>query len=111
MIEKVLTILFYLCIAVSAEDVAVILGGMSCSSPVTPCTYLRDVEVYTKHLSTHRYLCKGTNEDPQIPSLPMPIYGASAVFLPEFGIYLCGGRNDNGEYLKSCYRYDPRISR
>ena len=111
MIGKILTILLYLCVAVPAEDVAVILGGQYCSSPHSPCTILRDVEIYTKHLSKDIFLCNGANEDPQIPSLPVPIYGASAVFLPEFGLYLCGGRNDKNEYLKSCYRYDPSISR
>jgi len=108
---KYLPILLCLFSAVSTDDVAVVMGGKYWSSPITPSYLLTDVEVYTSHLTKDQQLCKKTNEEPDVPNLPIPIYDASAVFLPDFGIFLCGGMTENSQYVTTCYRYDPRVSR
>ena len=104
---KYLLVVQFASLQVFAEDVAVIIGGQYNAYMSKQC--LQSVEVYTKHLSKNKLLCNNTHEEPHIPDLPIPIYAAAAVFLPEFGIYLCGGFNDKNEPLKSCYRYDPRV--
>jgi len=106
---KYLVVLLFAGGHVFAEDVAVIIGGQFNSWQGHQC--LQSVEIYTKHLSKDKLVCNNTNEEPHIPDLPIPIYAAAAVFLPQFGIYLCGGINDKHEPLKTCYRYDPRVKK
>ena len=96
-------VLVLLCanILVSTEDIAVIIGG-KWTGWKQPDQFHQSVEVYTKHLSENPTLCNSTNEEPHIPDLPMPIYAAAAVYLPDFGIYLCGGINDKQEHIVCC---------
>ena len=108
---KYLAIFLCLFSTVYTNEVAVVMGGQYWSSPITPNHLLNTVEVYTSHLTKDKQLCKNTNKEPDVPNLPIPIYGASAVFLPDFGIFLCGGMSENSEYVTTCYRYDPRVSR
>ena len=109
--EKYLPIFLCLFSVASTNEVAVVMGGIYLSSPITPTHLLNGVEVYTSHLDKDKQLCKQTNKEPDVPDLPIPIYGASAVFLPDYGIFLCGGMTENSEYVTTCYRYDPRVSR
>ena len=107
---KIFALLWYLFITVSAEDVAVIIGGKEWYGPGVDrrIRYLNDAFIYTTHLPDKNTPCRATNEKPQIPDLPIAMYGFDAVFLPQYGIYICGGWNQDGEYLTHCYRYDPR---
>ena len=86
----------------SSEDpeVAVIIGGTD-----TTNTSFDEVEVYN-WIDNQWKTCP--NESMlQVPNLPIPIYGASAVYLPDTGIYVCGGFDNQND----CYVYNPRQSR
>ena len=100
--------LFVLCISlgfVVALEVAVIVGGNKDAS-----TYLTNVEVYTAHLPNGQQNCKGTGLAPTVPDLPVRLAGASAVYLPDFGIYVCGGYSPDTGYEGFCYRYSPKVN-
>ena len=81
-------------------EVAVIIGGTNKSHD------FRDVEVYS-YLNHFKQNCPN-GEYPRLPDFPIPIVGASSVYVPHKGIYVCGGVKDNLEPQKDCYRYDPR---
>ena len=90
--------------AAEPNEVAVIVGGGGPSSE-----YPTPVEVYMEHLPEPLRKCPETEEVPAVPDFPVPIGDHSAVFLPDFGIYVCGGKlPDNGhEYSNACYNYNP----
>ena len=84
----------------SNPEVAVIIGGTNKSHD------FRDVEVYS-YLNHFKQNCLN-GKYPRLPDFPIPIVGASSVYVPQKGIYVCGGVKDNLEPHKDCYRYDPR---
>ena len=87
------------------HEVAVIIGGTNESHDFL------DVEVYS-YLDHVKKPCSN-GEYPSVPDLPKPLVGASAVYVPETGIYVCGGVDvtDDG-YVphKDCYKYNPKIN-
>ena len=92
------------------SDVAVIIGGLNGSH-----TFL-DVEVYSyrKENMSQIQNCPDTEIYPAVPNFPLPINRASAVYLPNIGIYVCGGVYDEDEgkkYNHHCFKYNPRESR
>ena len=92
--------------SVYAQEVAVLLGGDGSPDQHDP----QPVEVYMGHLS-EPLRCPNTGEAPSVPDLPVPVRGASAVYLPGFGIYVCGGWNSNTTaYENACYKFNPSIS-
>ena len=72
-------------------DIPVIIGGKNGSDPYV------EVEVYNP-----KYETCSDNTEPRIPDFPVPIYGASAVYVKDIGIYVCGGGKPD------CYTYNPR---
>ena len=89
---------------VDDAEVAVIIGGINEDQSIV------EVEVYS-YLNNEKQLCPGTNEEPTIPNFPFPVVGASAIYLPDIGIYVCGGMNvdvDPWESIRDCYMYNPR---
>ena len=91
--------------SVSLQEVAVIIGGRNESQPFV------NVEVYRDWLN-HELKCPETEEDPSIPNFPIPIHGASAIYLPGIGIYVCGGVNAITEAKNhDCYKYNPKEKR
>lgn len=91
---------------VKSREVAVILGGKDDTSDHGPVS----VEVYSG--ADPPTPCPGTEDLPHVPDLPQPLRGASAIYVPDFGIYLCGGINAvTGIVEKSCYNYNPSVNR
>ena len=90
----------------AANEVAVIVSGVGLAgAPVY------SVELYMGHLPD-QLKCTETGQLPTVTDFPVPVQGASAVFLPDFGIYVCGGKNlETSEKEKACYNYNPAISR
>ena len=90
----------------AANEVAVIVSGRGLGgAPVY------SVELYMGHLP-EPLTCAETGELPTVTDFPVPVKGHSAVFLPDFGIYVCGGVNmETWEIEKACYNYNPAISR
>ena len=83
-------------------EVAVIIGGTNKSHDFL------DVEVYS-YLNHFKENCPN-GEYPSLPDFPIPIVGASSIYVPNKGIYVCGGVKDNFEPQKDCYKYDPRAN-
>ena len=79
-------------------EVAVIIGGAAGSNDT-----VTDVEVYN-YIDGNEKTCPN-GIAPQIPNFPIKhLIGASSVYLPDIGIYVCGG--PNGQL--NCYKYNPR---
>ena len=75
-------------------DLPVIIGGTNGSF-----TFV-EVEVYN-YIGTSYFDCSD-NTPPRVPDFPVEVYGASAVYVNDSGIYVCGGG------LMECYKYNPR---
>ena len=87
------------------DEVAVLIGGMDNNG-----THL-EVEVWN-YINHHEKNCSDTGEPPHVPDFPFPVKGASAAYLPDMGIYVCGGVNEtSGDMSRDCYKYNPRESR
>ena len=85
------------------HEVAVIIGGTNSSHD------FKDVEVYSYFDHLKKSCSNG--EYPSVPDLQIPLVGASAVYVPEMGIYVCGGvdvTDDGYKANKDCFRYDPK---
>ena len=86
-------------------EVAVLIGGMDNNG-----THL-EVEVWN-YINHHKQNCSDSGEPPHVPDFPFPVKGASAAYLPDIGIYVCGGVNEtSGDKSRDCYKYNPRESR
>ena len=98
---------WFLTICASTENqVAVLIGGGSNETN----THI-EVEVWN-YIDNIEQNCSDTGEPPQVPDFPFPVVGASAVYLPNIGIYVCGGVNTNTwEKSRDCYKFNPRESR
>ena len=103
-----LTVLCFLTIMPSIAsfkdlEVAVIIGGINIDND-----NITEVEVYNFDKDGYEITCPGLGANaPQVPSFPIPLFGASAIYLPNIGIYVCGGAIGQ----LNCYKYNPRISR
>ena len=83
---------------VSSHQVAVIIGGTDSSWD------LADVEVYSDDKGS---ICPGARNPAQVPNFPHSIKGASGVYVPDKGMYVCGGVMHSGELDRKCYKYNP----
>ena len=93
--------------AAEPNEVAVIIGGFN-----LPSEFAKSVEVYMEHLPEPLRKCPETEDVPAVPDFPVPIVSHSAVFLPDFGIYVCGGNDtDTLGTSDACYNYNPSESR
>ena len=90
---------------IDASDVAVIIGG--CDS-ATYLTCKQSSEVYSGQSTTPA--CKNGNI-PTVPDFPGTISQHTSVYVPEHGIYVCGGRDIGNNLSTSCYVYNPRSTR
>ena len=103
-------IFLHLYIVSASYDVPVIIAGKYQLCTIgCEYTYYKDVYAYSKNTPESDITCKSTNEPPYIPDLPTDLFDFGAVFLPDYGINICGGKMGNGSYLTYCYRYDPRV--
>ena len=75
-------------------DLAVIIGGTNGSF-----TFV-EVEIY-RYVGNSYHNCSD-NTPPRIPDFPAEVYGASAGYVKDIGIYVCGGG------MVECYKYNPR---
>ena len=75
-------------------DLPVIIGGTNGSYTF--------VEVEVFNVIGTSYATCSDNTPPRIPDFPFPMYGASAVYIKDIGIYVCGGD------FPDCYKYNPR---
>ena len=82
-------------------ELAVIIGGINGGNNDT---YI-EVEVY-QYVDGHQINCSD-NTIPKVPNFPVAVSGASAVYVENIGIYVCGGSNGQTD----CYMYDPRQNR
>ena len=83
---------------VSSHQVAVIIGGTDAGWD------LANVEVYSDDKGSK---CPNTGYPVQVPNFPHPIKGASGVYVPNRGMYVCGGVMKSGELDRKCYTYNP----
>lgn len=93
----ILCFALFLC-RVSSHHVAVIIGGTNSGND------LKDVEVYSDDKGS---ICHDTGNPAQVPNFPHSIKGGSGVFIPDKGIYICGGVMATGEMDRKCYKYNP----
>ena len=96
--------LYFLFPCINLQEVGIIIGGKNVTG------YPLKTELYVDH----RYpsLCPETGEEPSVPDFPVPLLGASAIYLPNIGIYICGGMNaDTGTLEHYCYKYNPKEKR
>ena len=77
---------------VSSHQVAVIIGGTDAGWD------LANVEVYSDDKGS---TCPVTGNPAQVPNFPHQIKGASGVYVPDRGMYVCGGVKKTGELRKS----------
>ena len=99
----VFLVLTIFCFASSVDpnddyEIVVIVGGTNGTVPHST------TEIYNYYGST--YLTCSDGNPPEIPDFPIAIQGASAVYLPNTGIYICGGHSDS-EVNRDCYKYNP----
>ena len=82
--------------SVDIEDpeIAVIIGGIKGSYTFVEVEVHNYVDIYETNCSD--------NTTPRVPDFPFPMYGASAVYVKDIGIYVCGGG------FPDCYKYNPR---
>ena len=87
----------------SFHQVAVIIGGANSTHE------LAEVEVYIGNDDNIIPIsnCPDTNRPPEVPNFPYPMKGASGVYIPDIGIYVCGGVRNGSEMERTCYKYNP----
>ena len=93
-------LLLYL-ISSGDPELAVIIGGINGDNNYT----YNEVEVF-QYVDGWQFNCSD-NTIPQVPNFPVAVSEASAVYLENIGIYVCGGSNGQTD----CYKYDPRQNR
>ena len=98
--------LFFTICASTENQVAVVIGGWNGTNAYT------EIEVWNHIHNNAQQNCTDTGEPPHVPDFPFPVLGASAVYLPDIGIYVCGGVNTiTWENSRDCHKYNPRESR
>ena len=88
-------------------DMAVLIGGLDSDT----ASYYRGVDVYTTHLTDDEKKCKTTGTAPTIPDLPFGTSRHDAIYLPNYGIYVCGWISSMGLQTTECWNYNPEVSR
>ena len=101
-----LSILLFLFAGVYAKEVAVLIGGWNNENR----THWIPVDIYDTHLEDSEKYCKDGNK-PTIPNLPWGTTGHTGIFLPNYGIYLCGWYGDTKQERSECWNYNPQIKR
>ena len=79
------------------HELPVIIGGTNGEGNYT----FVEVEVLNYNSGVEKNCTDGSL--PKVPDFPIPVFGASAIYIDNIGIFVCGGSNNQND----CYKYDP----